>query len=65
MLLPVLFGATLLTIGLTILGIAGILAVLFYLMYHTFHGDLPKLMKVIIAIFLIVAAGFILFGFIL
>ena len=65
MLLPILFGATLLTIGLTILGIVVVLAVLFYLMYHTFHGDLPKLMKLIITVFLIVAASFILFGLIL
>ena len=55
----------LITIGLTILGITAILAVLFYLMYHTFHGDLPRIMKIVVAIFLIVAAGFILFGIIL
>lgn len=63
--LPILFGATLLTIGLTILAVVVVLAVLFYLMYHTFHGDLPALMKLILAVFLIVAALFLLFGFIL
>ena len=65
MLLPILFGGTLLTIGLTILGIVVVLAVLFYMMYHTYHGDLPALMKLIITVFLIIAAGFILFGVIL
>jgi hypothetical protein len=65
MLLPILFGGTLLTIGLTILGIVAVLAVLFYMMYHTYHGDLPAMMKLIITVFLLIAAGFILFGVIL
>lgn len=55
----------LIAIGLTILAVAAVLSILFYLMYHTFHGDLPAFMKLVVAIFLIVAAGFILFGIIL
>ena len=55
----------LITIGLTILGITAILAGLFYLMYHTFHGDLPGIMKLVVAIFLIAAAAFIIIGVIL
>jgi len=55
----------LITIGLTILGIAAVLSILFYFMYHTYHGDLPGIMQLIITVFLLVAAGFIIFGFLL
>jgi hypothetical protein len=64
-LLPTIVMSTFLTIGLTILGVAIVLIGLFYLMYHTFHGDLPGLMKLIIGVFLIVAALFILVAFVL
>jgi uncharacterized membrane protein len=43
-----------LVVGLTIILVSFILVGLFYLMYHTFHGNLPKMMKGIIAIFLLV-----------
>lgn len=63
-LLPSILMGTFLTIGLTVLAVAVVLIVLFYLMYHTYHGDLPKMMKLIITIFLIVGAVFVLLNYI-
>lgn len=50
--------SALLATALTIIGVAIGLAVLFFFMYHTFHGDLPVIMKTVVAIILII--GFIL-----
>lgn len=62
-LLPSLVMSTFLTIGLTIVGVVLALIVIFYIMYHTFHGDLPAIMKLVIAIFLLIAAGFVVIHF--
>jgi len=46
--------SALLASALTVIVIVLGLAVLFYFMYHTFHGDLPGIMKLVIAIGLVV-----------
>ena len=45
-------------IAITLLVVTAILGVLFYFMYHTFHGKLPNIMKIVVAIFLLVATVF-------
>lgn len=57
--------SSLITIGLTILAITVVLAVVFFLMYHTFHGDLPRIMKLVIGIMIIVGTLFVIFNYLL
>lgn len=56
--------SALLASALTVIAIVGVLAVLFYFMYHTFHGDLPGIMKLIVAIGLIIGAVMVVLSFI-
>jgi hypothetical protein len=61
MLFPILLSPVLVA-GATIILVTLALVAIFYVMYHTFHGDLPKMMKGVIAAFLLIGALLIVTG---
>jgi hypothetical protein len=61
MFLPVLLSPALVA-GITVILITLALVGIFYVMYHTFHGDLPKMMKGIILVLLLIGALLIITG---